>query len=82
MHQVGEAISFVSEHEKYLLHKIESFIDSEIEAARWPENLNEGDYLPGEQKKIAIELDNQKKERNPNYQGAFHKRSRKKKRKP
>jgi ATP-dependent RNA helicase RhlE len=82
MHQVGEAISFVGEHERYLLQKIESFIDSEIDSVHWPENVPEGDYLPGEQKKIAIELDNQKRERNPNYQGAFHKRGKRKKRKP
>jgi len=79
MHQVGEAIALVGDHEKHLLRKIESFIDSEINSSDWPEGLADGDYLPGEQKKIAIELDNQKKERNPNYKGAFHKRSRKKK---
>ncbi len=81
MHQVGEALALVGEHEKYLLRKIESFIDSEIESLAWPENVSEGDYLPGEEKKVAIELDNQKRERNPNYQGAFHKRHRKKRKK-
>jgi len=81
MHQVGEAISMVGEAEKYLLQKIEAFIDADIQFCEWPAAVQEGEFLPGEHKKIAIELDNQKKERNPNYQGAFHKRSRKKKKK-
>lgn len=81
MHQVGKAISLVSEPEKYLLSKLESFIESEIDAYPWPTEVEEGQFLPGEQKKFAIELDNQKRERNPGYQGAFHKRARKKKRK-
>jgi len=79
MHNVGKAISLINESEKYLLRKVESFIESEIDARPWPAEVDEGEFLPGEQKKIRIELDNQKKERNPNYKGAFHKRGKKKK---
>lgn len=81
MNQVGETAALVNDAELYLLKKIETFIGTTIESKDWPAQVEIGEFLPGEQKKIAIELDNQKKEKNPNYQGAFHKRSKKKKKK-
>lgn len=77
----GESIAFVEPAEVFYLKKIEEYIDTQTEPLEWPKNVFEGDFLPGEQKQMKIELDNQRRINDPTYKGAFHKRKKKSKKK-
>lgn len=70
----GMAVSLVNKAERYFLEDIETYIKRTIPEASFPEGVAKGDFIPGEQKEIDLEIDNQKRRRDPNYQGAFHAR--------
>ncbi|MCA1761374.1 MAG: DEAD/DEAH box helicase [Cryomorphaceae bacterium] len=70
----GIAVSMVNKAERYFLEDIETYIKRTIPEASFPQEVQKGDFIPGEQKEINLEIDSQKRRRDPNYQGAFHTR--------
>lgn len=75
--ETGTAISFVTPIDKYYIKKIEEVINMELPIEAKPENVAIGDFIPGEERKMAIETDMQRKKEDPNYQGAFHEKKKK-----
>lgn len=73
----GMAISFADKAEELLIKKIKKDLNEEIPEKDCPKNVEEGQFLPGEQKEIAREQDRIKQKQNPEYRGAFHKKKRK-----
>lgn len=73
----GMAISFADKAEELLLKKIRKELSEEIPETKLPQDVAEGEFLPGEQRQIARELDRIKQKQNPDYRGAFHKKKRK-----
>jgi ATP-dependent RNA helicase RhlE len=72
--KAGVAISFVNEVERYHMRRIEALIDQKIELLPLPEEVHVQEYLPGEQKDLARDIDLRKQKEDPEYQGAFHER--------
>lgn len=81
----GIAISLADLTEISMLARIEQLIGMDIPKVEVPEEIVELEYLPGEAREIAIEIDRQKQAADPSYRGAFHarkKKSQKKKKSP
>jgi ATP-dependent RNA helicase RhlE len=68
----GEAITLVTNSDKYHLKKIEKLVGQKISVLPWPEQVQIGDWLKGEEKRQLREIDTQKRKENPDYKGAFH----------
>lgn len=77
----GVAISLSDPTETFLVKQIEELIAMEIPEYPLPEQITEMEYLPGEKRELAIELDRQKQMADPSYGGAFHARKKKSKKK-
>ncbi|NNC82144.1 MAG: DEAD/DEAH box helicase [Flavobacteriales bacterium] len=77
----GEAISLMDPSEVYFVNQIEELIGGRIERIPLPDDFQEEEFLPGEKKELARELDRQKQKLNPDYKGAFHERKKKSKKK-
>jgi len=75
----GMAVSFANRSEELLVRKIKAKIEEPIPEVKWPDEVESGAYLPGEEKEIERDLDRLKQKENPEYKGAFHKRAGKKK---
>lgn len=81
IHHEGMALSLANKAEELLIKKIESYLGEFIPLEEWPDGVEIGEFLPGEKKEIERDLDQLKQKENPDYKGAFHKRTKKKKRK-
>ncbi len=77
----GVAMSFVDESERYQIKNIEKLIGDKIPVKSLPKTIEHMEFLPGEEKEMAREIDRQKKILDPTYKGAFHERKKKKKKK-
>lgn len=77
----GVAITFADESEKFQIQKIEGLIGAKIPTYDLPEGVEIQEWLPGEKTAFAREIDRQKQILDPTFQGAFHERKRKKKKK-
>ena len=70
--QAGIAISFVNEVEEIHLKGIEKLTGVKITALPVPAEVKITPTSKEEQQQIALEIDNIKKARDPNFKGAFH----------
>lgn len=70
----GTSISFVAQHEKYYLRKIEKLIRRKIHHKMLPEEVEIFPTSRGEKIEQEREIDRQKRLADPNYKGAFHKK--------
>jgi ATP-dependent RNA helicase RhlE len=70
--EIGEAITFMTSAEEYHIKKIEGIIKQEIPKYELPAELKIEVTPPDERKAMLLEIDNQKKRDDPNFQGAFH----------
>ncbi len=68
----GEAISFVIPSEEYHLAKILKIIKKDIAILEIPKEVNVEETPHEENQAILLEIDNQRKKENPEFQGAFH----------
>jgi len=75
----GMALTLANKAEEFLIKKIEGFLSEYIPLEPWPEEVEIGEDLPGEQKQIQRESDAYKKQSDPNFKGAFHDRKKRKK---
>jgi ATP-dependent RNA helicase RhlE len=69
---VGDAITFCNEAEKYYINKIEKLIRQPIPVQNIPEGVFIEETPYQERQDIAKEIDNQKRKENPEFKGAFH----------
>lgn len=76
--RIGEAITFMTIAEAYHIAKIEKIIRMEIPRESLPVELDMTETPFEEQQLMLREIDNQKKKENPDFQGAFHEKKRKK----
>jgi ATP-dependent RNA helicase RhlE len=72
--QEGKAITFATPAEMYHVAKIEKLIREKIPVKPLPPEIEIADTPPFEAKKMAKEIDWQKKKDDPAFQGAFHER--------
>jgi ATP-dependent RNA helicase RhlE len=72
--QEGKAITFATPAEMYHVAKIEKLIREKIPMKPLPPEIEIADTPPFEAKKMAKEIDWQKKKDDPAFQGAFHER--------
>ncbi|MEM7160965.1 MAG: DEAD/DEAH box helicase [Bacteroidota bacterium] len=77
VYKVGQAISFVDEAESFTFKRIQKLIGQDISLDPIDSEFPRAEYLPGERKEIGIAVDREKRIINPNYQGAFHEKKRK-----
>ena len=70
----GVAMTFADPSEKFYVRKIHELIQMDIPVMENPTDLQVMDFLPREEREIAMELDRQRKMANPSFQGAFHER--------
>jgi ATP-dependent RNA helicase RhlE len=77
IHRLGEAISFVNKAERYYLKDIERYIDSRIDEKPVSDTVRQDEFLPGEKREIALQIDHQKRKADPTFKGAFHDRQKK-----
>jgi ATP-dependent RNA helicase RhlE len=75
--QAGRAITFVDDAERYHIKKIEALMKEKIRVRKLPDGIIIDDTSPEEAKRIAKEIDRQKRYEDPEFQGAFHERKRK-----
>lgn len=75
IHREGHAISLVSEVEEPYMEAIAKALDSKVELQPWPEGVPYGEDLPGEKRQREMEKDFARQRRDPNYKGAFHKKT-------
>lgn len=73
----GKAISFMTDAEVYHIKQIEKLMGSTIPIHKTPFELPDFPTSKIEKKAMAMEIDQQKRRENPDYQGAFHARKRK-----
>jgi ATP-dependent RNA helicase RhlE len=73
----GQAITFVDDAERYHIKKIESLMKEKIRVRKMPEGIEVDETSPEEQKRIAMEIDRQKRYEDPEFKGAFHQRKKK-----
>jgi ATP-dependent RNA helicase RhlE len=73
----GRAITFVDDAERYHIKKIEALMKEKIRVRKLPDGIIIDDTSPEEAKRIAKEIDRQKRYEDPEFQGAFHERKRK-----
>ena len=76
--QQGAAITLVNPAEVYHLQKIEQLIKQKIERLPLPDGVEVAETPFEEQQQMARAIDHQKKLANPDYQGAFHEKKKKK----
>ncbi|MBC8052699.1 MAG: DEAD/DEAH box helicase [Sphingobacteriaceae bacterium] len=69
---IGEAITFCNEAEKYYIQKIEKLIRQQIPIQNIPEGVFIEETPYEERQQIAKDIDNQKRKENPDFKGAFH----------
>lgn len=79
--QEGKAITFATPAEMYHIGKIEKVIREKIPLKSLPADLEIAETPPDEAKRMAMEIDAQKRKEDPTFQGAFHERKGSKKRK-
>jgi ATP-dependent RNA helicase RhlE len=69
---LGDAITFCNEAEKYYINKIEKLIRQQIPVLNIPEGVFIEETPYEERQLIAKEIDNQKRKEDPDFKGAFH----------
>ena len=72
--QLGQAITLVDKTEEYHIAQIEQLMQQIIPTAPLPEGLPITPTSAEEQQEMARILDWQRQQRDPSYQGAFHKK--------
>jgi ATP-dependent RNA helicase RhlE len=72
--ETGKAITFVTDAERYHVGKIEELMKEKIRVVPLPKEIEIEPTPPDEAKKIAMEIDRQKRYEDPAFKGAFHKR--------
>ena len=72
--QLGQAITLVDKTEEYHIAQIEQLMQQTIPTAPLPEGLPITPTSAEEQQEMARILDWQRQQRDPSYQGAFHKK--------
>jgi ATP-dependent RNA helicase RhlE len=77
--QEGKAITFATEAEVYHIKKIEDLIREKIPVKQLPAAVEIAETMYEEAQEMAKEIDTQKRKEDPEFQGAFHERGRKKK---
>ncbi len=75
--RAGTAITFVDEAERYHIGKIEALMKEKIRFQKMPVGVIVEDTSAEESKRIAREIDRQKRFEDPEFKGAFHERKRK-----
>lgn len=75
--RAGTAITFVDEAERYHIGKIEALMKEKIRFQKMPAGITVEDTSAEESKRIAKEIDRQKRFEDPEFKGAFHERKRK-----
>ena len=75
--RAGTAITFVDEAERYHIGKIEALMKEKIHFQKMPTGITVEDTSAEESKRIAKEIDRQKRFEDPEFKGAFHERKRK-----
>lgn len=75
--QTGKAITFVNDSERFHIVKIEEMMREKIHKLKFPEGVEVAETQPAEAKKIAKEVDRQKRLADPEFRGAFHERKKK-----
>lgn len=75
--RAGTAITFVDEAERYHIGKIEALMKEKIRYQKMPVGVIVEDTSAEESKRIAKEIDRQKRFEDPEFKGAFHERKRK-----
>ncbi len=75
--ETGVAITFVTPMDNYYIKKIEEVIKMELPIEPKPNDVPVGDFIPGEERNMAMEIDMQRKKEDPTFQGAFHERKKK-----
>jgi ATP-dependent RNA helicase RhlE len=73
----GKAITFVDDAERYHIRKIEALMKEKIHVKKLPGGITTEETSPDEAKRIAKEIDRQKRYEDPEFKGAFHERKRK-----
>ncbi len=74
----GQAITFVDDAEKYHIKKIEALMKEKISVKKMPTTVSIAETTTEEAKRIAKEIDRQKRYEDPDFQGAFHQRKKEK----
>ena len=69
---LGDAITFCNEAERYYINKIEKLIRQQIPVQSIPAEVFIEETPYQERQDIAKEIDNQKRKENPDFKGAFH----------
>jgi ATP-dependent RNA helicase RhlE len=72
----GEAVSLMDPSEKYFIEYIEGLIQYPI-PRKVIDHIEQLEFLPNEKKEMEIEIDRQKRKKDPSFQGAFHDRKKK-----
>jgi ATP-dependent RNA helicase RhlE len=70
----GQAITFVDDAERYHIKKIEALMKEKINVKKMSAVIEIADTSPEEHKRIAKEIDRQKRYEDPEFKGAFHER--------
>jgi len=73
----GESVTFVSPADTYHMEKIEALIREKVKKLPLPAAVTVEETPFAESQEIAREIDRQKRREDPDYQGAFHERKRK-----
>ena len=76
--ELGESLTFVTPADDYHIEKIESLIKTKIQKIPLPTGVTVESTEYGESQDMAREMDRQIRRENPDYQGAFHDRKKKK----
>lgn len=81
MQREGDAISFCTPPEQYHVEKIQELIRQEIPVEPLPPEVEVSETPREEQQAMDREIDHQRRMEDPDFQGAFHDKKRKKQRK-
>ncbi len=77
--KTGEAVTFVSPNDEIRIEQIQELIKSGIKEELLPEELRVEETSPAEARKMAMEIDEQKRRNDTEFKGAFHQKKRKNK---
>ncbi|QHT67468.1 DEAD/DEAH box helicase [Rhodocytophaga rosea] len=80
--QTGEAITFMTEPEAYHIARIEKLIRMPIPRKSLPAEVEVIETPFEESQAMAMEIDQQRKKEDPTYQGAFHEKKAKNRKRP
>jgi ATP-dependent RNA helicase RhlE len=80
-HQTGEAITFVTSAELYHIEKIEQLIRMPIPRKPLPQEVEVAATPFEESQELAMQIDEQRKKEDPTFQGAFHEKKAKNRKK-